>query len=131
MPASNPPLCLQCGLQPVKRCKASDRVTRRGPRMVGAVRWRWFCSHACTGRATGTANIGLPHVTAAVQAHRTKARALRIQKWITCARAGADAAGRVSLHDMVRILAQVDRGAYSRGYEAGRYRSRTLGTVAA
>jgi hypothetical protein len=130
MSQSHPPLCLQCGVRPVKRCRASDRVTRRGPREIAGVRYRWFCSQACTGRATGAANMRLPHVTAAVQAHRTQARGVRLQKWIACARAGADAAGRVSLHDMVRILAQVDRGAYSRGYEAGRYRSRMLGKVA-
>ena len=49
------PPCIQCG-KPVEPSKPYG-APKRGWRIIDGVKWRWFCSRACSGIESGKRNV--------------------------------------------------------------------------
>lgn len=114
------PKCVGCTRKPVKRARASEQLTQRGPRIVDGVRYRWFCSRTCGGADTCLAQMASPQFLAGRARHNATQRQARITRIVAICRAQMTADGFVPVKEAAKALAALERRAYARGLDRGK-----------
>jgi hypothetical protein len=117
------PGCIRCA-RPVKRAKPNEHP-QCGDRIVDGVKWRWHCSRACTGKVFGPQVKGHPRTRASVVKQRASWFRRRLQGYIAQCEGVVTADGLVPIKAMVKVMAEIERKSYARGWTAAMLYQRT------